>query len=159
MPSFSTKNAISWQSVSVEDPSTHEIHLLPSWPAVYERVLGVLSVAREPLTIEQLGRFGAIAASRDYIVWAIDWLRQFLDTVDHRFRLYHNTVAEFLSSSNTLNQADTQDLYADPLRWHRQMADYYWNTYHTDWKCCDTYGLNNLAMHLLKSNRMSGCML
>src|SRR5207253_8582860 len=38
------------QSVEVEDPDTGEITRASTWPTIYHPILGVLSVAREPLT-------------------------------------------------------------------------------------------------------------
>jgi len=160
------RTAVSRQGVEVEEPSSGEVHVLPSWPSVYKRVLGVLSVAREPLSIEQIRRLSAIMASQDYVVEALDWLRQFLEPVDHRFRLYHSTVAEFLGASSTRDWMETQDLYADPLRWHCRIADYYlsaWGGLNQGLPALEDasvrnldggYGLRHLPVHLDKSGQI-----
>ncbi|MCZ7567021.1 MAG: hypothetical protein M5U01_00275 [Ardenticatenaceae bacterium] len=150
------KAGVSRQSVEVEDPESGEVHYLPAWPAVYRRLLGVLAVALAPLAPAQIKALGGIAAGQKYLTEALDRLRQFLDVMNGRYRLYHATVAEFLTAAGTREHTDTADLYVDPIRWHRQIAGYYWKRYRDDWQRCDPYGLTNLATHLFESGDADG---
>ena len=86
----------------MEDPKSGESYIVSVWSAVYKRVLSVLAVALEPLSIEELMSLGGISADRDYVIDAVDQLSQFLDYVNDRYRLYHATLPEFLTSSSAL---------------------------------------------------------
>jgi hypothetical protein len=145
---YQIRRGANGRSVEARDPRTGKTHLLASWPAVYKRILGVLSVAREPLAIAQIARLGGILADHDYVFEAMDSLRQFLAQTGGRFSLYHSTVAEFLGAAGTRDDAETEDLYAEPLQWHRQIVDHYWKARRGGWRHCDAYGLNNLSAHL-----------
>ena len=118
------------------------------WPAVYEPVLGVLAVAAEPLESQLIARLGDIAVELKWVSPALKRLQQFLDLIDGSYRLYHSTVAEFLTAERTRKNPDTKDLYCDAEQWHLKIADYYWR-YRENWgECEDGYGFDNLAVHL-----------
>ena len=143
------KAGVEKQSVGVEDPANGEVHYVPAWPAVYNRILGVLAVAFEPLTLSQIKNLGDIATDWEYLTQAVDRLHQFLDLSENRHRLYHATLPEFLTAAHTREQTESADLYIDPLRWHKRIANYYWKSYHDDWlKCEDRYALQYIPGHL-----------
>ncbi|MCZ7569918.1 MAG: hypothetical protein M5U01_15225 [Ardenticatenaceae bacterium] len=147
------KSGVAQQSVEVEDPETGALRFRLAWPAVYAPILGLLAVAFAPLSLSQLRRLGGIAAAREDLVEAIDRLQQFLERVDGCYRLYHTTVAEFLTAPETATHSETSDLSVDPSRWHRQIVLAYRGTAPTwdrvDWHQVDEYGLLYLAGHLV----------
>src|SRR5262249_6295454 len=63
------------------------------------------------------------------------------------FRVFHKSFADFL-----LEDEDNVDYHIDSQAMHRRIADYYW-VHRDHWLKCDKYGLNNLAVHLAKSNK------
>lgn len=138
------------QSVTLED-SVGQTHYLAAWPAVYQNILGVLAVAFEPLTPLQIRDLGRIEVGLEYITEALDWLRQFLEVTDGRFRLYHATLPEFLTDPNTLTQEP--ELYVAPAERHWRVAAHYWKAFRAHWDNCDGYGLRHLVAHLRLSSR------
>ena len=124
------------------------------WGSIYMKVLGVLSVAREALTLEQIRALGDIGADWSDLTGAALWLRQFLNQERNRYQFYHATVPEFLTAEKTKasEELSTANLYIDAVRWHKRLADYYWTTRETRWEGCDAYGLRNLAEHLYESD-------
>jgi tetratricopeptide (TPR) repeat protein len=146
------KDITSRKSIEVEDVETGDVHYLSAWPAVYQRILGVLTVAREPLSLAQIRRFGAIAAAPEYLVEAMEYLRQFLDREGDGYRLYHSTIVELLTAESTKENPDTQDIYQNSLRSHSRIVTFYrkgtesWED--VDWRRVDDYGLLHLAEHL-----------
>src|SRR4029453_2980706 len=135
-----------------KDAETGEIYDKPVWPVLYSRVLGVLSVAMEPLDLDLIERLGEIRAERPSVVQALEHLLQFLEVTNNRYRFYHVTVLEFLTSDRTAAKADTADLYQNPHQWHQAIIHFYkgasssWST--VDWTKMDDYGLRYLAQHL-----------
>ncbi len=144
--------SVARERIELTDPETGETYDKPVWPAFYDRVLGVLAVAMEPVDLDLLLRLGGISTERAWADDALERLRQFLDVVDGRYRLYHATVGEFLTSDRTRDSADTADLFQDPRRRHRQIADRYWRQ-REQWTECDDYGLRNLAVHLYRGEQ------
>jgi hypothetical protein len=141
------------QGVSVKVASNQQSLYLPIWPSVYVPILGVLAVAFEPLTLQQIKKLGGIDTDGNYLTEAIDRLLQFLDRVDGRIRLYHSTVAEFLTNDQT--HTTSTDLYIDPVDWHGRISDILWQKCHLDWSPCDDYDLKYLPSHLKAAVRES----
>ena len=142
------KQSLARQRIEMVDQETGGTYDKPVWPAVHSRVLAVLAVAREPVTLEQIRYLGGIAANWIDLNAAKDSLLQFLDIVDGRYRLYHATLPEFLTDAHTREQTDTQDLYVGAGEWHKQIGDRYWRSHSQDWSQCDAYGLAHLPAHL-----------
>ncbi|MHC2842870.1 hypothetical protein [Bradyrhizobium diazoefficiens] len=132
--------------------SLGKIYSAEVWPAVYDPILGVLAVAAEPLSAEQIAALGDIVVELKWVYPALNRLRQFFDVIDERHRLYHATVAEFLTSDRTRRNKETADLYQDATLHHNQIADYYWRL-RDNWAQSDDYGLANLAFHLLQAKQ------
>ncbi len=148
------KASVARERIELKDPDTGETYDKAVWPAVYHPILGMLAVAAEPIDLELIEQLGGIRAERIWVSGALERLLQFLDVIDGRYRLYHATVAEFLTAPDTKSSTETADLYVDAVRWHGQIATYYWTRYHTDWsRCDDAYGLNSLATHLDRSEQ------
>jgi hypothetical protein len=144
------KAKVQGQSVMLED-SGGQTHYLAAWPTVYQNILGVLAVAFEPLTPLQIRDLGRVEAGLEYVIEALDWLRQFLEVADGRFRLYHATLPEFLTDPNTLTREP--ELYVAPANRHGRVAGHYWKTLRGHWESCDGYGLRHLVAHLRLGSR------
>lgn len=146
------------QSVIVKEPVTRKQHFVDAWPAVYEPILGVLSVAREPLDENQIRWLGGIAAEKTYVSAAISRLLQFLDHKGTRYRLYHATLPEFLTDKSTHEDAELKRFAVEPAYWHKEIVaacragSDAWEK--VDWLQADSYGLRNLASHLYE---LRGC--
>jgi archaellum biogenesis ATPase FlaH len=149
------KAAVSRERVELKDPETGETYDKPIWPAVYDRILGVLVVAMEPLDLDLLARLGGSRVERSWVGNALDRLLQFLDVIDNCYRFYHATVAEFLTSEKTRSNPATTDLYQDGKQRHHQIADYYWQTYGSDqerWLDCeDEYAIRYTPLHMIEA--------
>ena len=149
------KTMVSRERVELQDAETGEIYDKPVWPAVYDRILGVLAVAMEPVDSDLIEQLGQIQADRSWVLQALDRLVQFLEAIDGRYRLYHGTVAEFLTAYKTRANIETKDLYQDPQRRHRQIVTSYhkgtasWDR--VNWQRENTYGLRYLTQHVVAS--------
>ena len=149
------KASVDTERIELKDTSTGETYDKPVWPSIYGRVLGVLAVALAPLDIELIERLGEIRAGRDWVLRALDHLAQFLDVTGHRYRLYHATLAEFLTDKKLENDVDHRDLYQDARQRHQQIADHYWRLRSLEsgsagsLEQIDDYGLDYLAAHLV----------
>ena len=106
--------------------------------SVLHSVLGLLSVARAPLSVRQLGRIMNIG-QRQIVEDGINPIRQFLLEVDGAYTFYHNRFHEFVT--HTI-------LYPDELPLaHRKIADWLQlpENAHSE------YRLASLAYHLFES--------
>jgi hypothetical protein len=119
------KAMVQKESVEITDPNSGDTSYIPAWPGVYQRILGVLTVAFEPLSTTQIRDLGGIRANPEYVTQAVGWLIQFLDVIDGSYCWYHATVSEFLTRKDTQDRAETVDLYVDRVRWHRSIATFY----------------------------------
>lgn len=140
------------RSIRVRDASTGKDHFLSMWTEVYKPLFGVLAVAFEPLSVDQIHALGGIVGSRDDVIEAKEWLRQFLDEEGDSYTFYHATLPEYLASETTRENPHYQDLAVDPIMWHGKIVAAYrreaatWDK--VDWRTVDDYGLLNLAGHL-----------
>lgn len=132
-----------------------------NWDKSYAPVLGILSVARDSLTLEQLRAF---TGKPESAVWSVlGDLEQFIQEVKDvdqqghaisKYALYHQSVIDFLRS--LLLKAQDQEFrntyYVPEKDQHRRIVRYYrglattWE--HLDWSKVDDYGLRHLASHL-----------
>jgi hypothetical protein len=140
------KTAVARDHIEIRDPETSQLYDKLIWPAIYDRILGVLAVAMEPLELSMIESLGGILAERAWVLPAVERLLPFLETKASRYRLYHTTLAEFLTDDETRADPKTHDLYQDAQQRHHQVVKHYWQ-YHDNWGKCDAYGLNHLAAH------------
>ncbi len=140
-----------WDSVKeekVEIVNTYDEQ--PAWEWLYQPILGILSVAREPLKAAQIANLGRIKVEDRWLQTALGRLGQFLDQVSNCYRLYHTTFPEFLTSSQT--ETNYPEYYLKPLEWHSKIVAYYrdrkakWDE--VEWRKTDNYGLLYLPVHL-----------
>ena len=145
------KQGVAGQQIVGKD-ATGKTYSADAWPAVYDPILGVLAVAAEPLSVDQIHRLGAIVVDVKWVYQALNQLRQFLDVVDGRRRFYHATVGDFLTLPSTHEATETEDIYQDARQRHRQVVDHYLNQYGNGWATCpDDYGFEHLVNHIIAS--------
>ena len=107
-------------------------------------LLGVLAVAKEPLTLGQLTCFTEFSPQmlRDALLDLI----QFLDpglSQQKRYEFWHQSLIDFLLDENW-----AEDYWIDAREWHARIANAYLNAFCGNWDACDHYGLNYLLAHL-----------
>jgi hypothetical protein len=152
------KRTVDEQAIRVTDPQTGRKYSLEVWPEIYQPILGILSVAREPLTIEQIQKFGDIPGDWQHLIGAIDRLRQFLDKIENCYSLYHSTLPEFFTSPKT--QTNYDYCYVDSVVQNRYILSHYqagaksWAEVDLKEIAEDDYGLSHLAQHLVKGDQV-----
>jgi WD40 repeat protein len=117
-----------------------------AWDTVYRPLLGVLAVARAPLTVAELTQFGPSTVEPAAVADALGRLGQFLDHEDGRLRLYHVSFPEYLTADAT--RAGHPADHVDPAAWHRRVG-----TRAAEDLASDGYGLRHAAEHLALSLR------
>jgi len=136
-------------SLEIEQPSAPGDEVTPAWEGAGQRMLGVLAVARAPLTLDQLMRLGGIRVWRSAASSVLQRLVPFLDERNGGWQLFHPSLAEFLAMKAA---TDTPDLGIEGTEWHRRVIRAYrdraasWAD--VDWDAVDEYGLLHLAEHL-----------
>ncbi|MBD0262411.1 MAG: hypothetical protein ICV78_06690 [Tolypothrix sp. Co-bin9] len=146
------KDSVANQSVDVSSATISvQKTYLPAWEGLYQPILGILSVAREPLELEQIVNFGNFQVEQRWVKEAFSRLEQFLRWQGDCCLFYHSTFPEFLTSSRT--QTKHSKFYLDTTEWHKKIARYYRNGASTckdvDWeKVKDNYAFEHLVYHL-----------
>ncbi len=114
------------------------------WRREYRPVIGVLCVARSPLTTAQLADLAEV--DRDLAAEVIELCRLLIeertDDGAAAYGWYHGAVADFLTS-----QADNPDDWFDRERYHRQIADRLHARFPDAAAIDESYALNSLAHH------------
>jgi WD40 repeat protein len=125
------------------------------WKALYRPLLGILAIARAALTPDQFEAFGRLTSTGGSCAKALAALRQFLDRDQAGgYRLYHASVAEFLTSMTTKEAHPT--LYCKPGKWHGRITKYALKRHRKDgtWKQADPYLRIHLAAHTAAVGRL-----
>jgi WD40 repeat protein len=146
------RDAVAGERVEVPGAPLGVSERLPAWEALYQPVLGVLAVAREPLTLKQIGDFGAIDAEERWLRGALARLGQFLAGDERGYRLYHASFPEYVTAAET--RLTHPDDYLDPGEWHRKIAISALAAFGKDWFACeDDYALAHAPAHLAAAIR------
>jgi WD40 repeat protein len=146
------RDAVADERVEVLTAALGERVWLPAWEGLYQPVLGVLAVAREPLRPQQIAHLGAIDASERWLYGALARLAQFLHREDGRSRLYHASFAEYLTAPATRDTHPGD--YLDPGEWHGKIAATASGACGGDWLSCqDPYALDHTPAHLVAAVR------
>jgi AAA ATPase domain len=122
-----------------------------AWRERYAPVLGILAVAQQALTEEQLGSFGGI--KKGQVRDILTALRQLLDMDEslpasqRTYTLYHRTFADFLLDEDRAEEywCERQEQLQRIINHYRGKVPY-WDA--VDWHQVDDYGLMHLATHL-----------
>ncbi|HVK26149.1 MAG TPA: hypothetical protein VM677_32735 [Actinokineospora sp.] len=115
------------------------------WERVHGRMLGVVVVARGPLTLAQW----AVMAGQplDVAERASHDMLQFLTRSAERVRIFHLTLAEYLTAEET--RAHAPHSWIDAAMSNQDTAAQLIATYGADWAACrDDYALANVVGHL-----------
>ncbi|MFD4690145.1 hypothetical protein [Streptomyces sp. NPDC058463] len=126
-------------------------------PAGWERVglpvIGVLTVAREALTEEQLSALSGTPVQVGPARKVLESLRWLLDRSDGRIAFFHTSISEFLAGEEA--RAKHPECWVDETEWHEQIVRHYRgaaaNWEEVDWTEVDRYGLVHLVTHLLRA--------
>jgi hypothetical protein len=122
---------------------------MPAWEGAGQRLLGVLTVARASLTLDQLMTFGTVPVRRRDAANVLERLVPFLDADGRTWQLFHSSLAQFLATD-----------VVDQAEWHRRIIGHYrgsaasWGE--VDWAEADDYGLLHLAEHLIAVDDLDG---
>ncbi|MEU3901060.1 hypothetical protein [Streptomyces sp. NPDC045251] len=123
------------------------------WEGVGLPIIGVLTVAREALTEEQLSVLSGAPVGRGPARRALARLRWLLDRGGDRIAFFHTSVNEFLAGDEA--RTEHPECWVDETRWNERFALHYRgaaaNWADVDWSEVDRYGLTHLAHHVLRS--------
>lgn len=115
------------------------------WEVRYLPVLGVLAVAREPLSEERVGQWTGCRPQE--VAGALRDLWQYLSVEpgeEQRFRIYHRSFLDFL-----LDRSRSRDHWIDGAEWHGKIAGHYLGA----GSRLDAYALQHLVSHLAGAGR------
>ncbi|RSN50762.1 hypothetical protein DMH12_24155 [Streptomyces sp. WAC 04229] len=123
------------------------------WEGVGLPIIGVLTVAREALTEDQLTALSGTPVQEEPAQKVLSSLRWLLDRRSDRIAFFHASVNEFLAGQEAREKHP--ECWVDETRWHEQIAHHYRGTAPNwadlDWLQVDHYGLAHLAAHVLKA--------
>jgi len=136
-------------SVETRGAEALEVKYLPAWEGLYQPLLGLLCVTQEPQDQSWLRSLGLPGVEQRWVTGALGRLGQFLQPRVDGFRLYHTTLVDFLTASQTA--ATYPDCYLDPHEWHRRITAHYLANFKMNWSKCDHYGLTYLVDHIVKA--------
>lgn len=131
------------------------------WLGYYSAILGVLSIAEESLSEQQLRFFTGQSdlKLRTYL----GRLQQFIERIEsgknmpdekYRYRLYHQSFVDFFGNQFITkgNKRFDNKYYLRREEWHKKIVDYYQDlgAFQVDyiWSKMDSYGLLHLVSHL-----------
>jgi hypothetical protein len=125
---------------------------VPAWEGVGQRLLAVLTVARAPVSLEQAIALGSVRVWRSAAASVFERFVPFLDELEPGWRLFHASLAEFLTSDAARAYPD---IAVDADEWNRRIVRRYraaaesWAD--VEWLEVDDYGLLHLAEHLAET--------
>lgn len=114
-----------------------------SWDQAYKPVLGVMAVAKEPLTRRQIADFSRV--EQGTVGTILIQLREFVDSMgrgaDRRYSIYHRSFAEYLVSEENPD-------YIDGQKAHKQIVECF-KAGALSWK--EVYPMKYLLSHMIAS--------
>jgi hypothetical protein len=122
---------------------------LDQWRTSYRPVMGILAVAQDTLTRDQLTKY--TGRSKQIITDILQELNQFLDPIQANrdmYRLYHQSITDFLQ-----DEERAEEFWIDLKEVHRSLAAGYVKDYASNWQKCDSYGLRYLPVHLMRAGQ------
>lgn len=134
--------------LELADPGAGEGAFVDPWEAVAQRLLGILVVARAPLTLDQLANLGGVHVWPSAQKGVIQLFAPFLDETPQGLQLFHASFAEILTDGE---RPAIADIALDAEEWSRRIVGRYqqgqaWAD--VDWRRVDDYGLLHVASHL-----------
>lgn len=136
-------------------PDVNTSKFATTWMNEYEPLLGSLSVAVPVAPNQVLPRWlhwdkGQVQARMGTVTQVVEHTEQY----GGGCTLYHRSMAEFLASNSYKENHNlcVNQYYAEPLRQHDRIVQYYLKaaqqSWKGDWSKCDDYGFNQLVTHL-----------
>jgi tetratricopeptide (TPR) repeat protein len=136
------------------------------WTEGYAPLMGILCIAQEGLTQEQLQRFTGQSESAVFL--NMTRLRQFTDDAlvnnmnptDRKYRLYHRSLLDFFQRQSLTidDERIPNSFYLPPEEWHARLVDHYFagamSVQYVNWHQVDDYGLRHLTTHLYSLSRL-----
>jgi hypothetical protein len=125
------------------------------WEDCYQPILGVLAVAREPVTEDQVASFTGIRRTK--LRQRLGVARQFLDQWQDEqgavtYALFHHSLRDYL-----LDKARNEDFWCAAEDWHQAIAGSLLSLYRERWQDCeDEYALRYTPSHLVEALREAG---
>ncbi|WP_187283160.1 ATP-binding protein [Streptomyces sp. t39] len=123
------------------------------WAGAGLPIIGVLTVAREPLTEDQLALLSGARIHEEPARRVLEGLRWLLDRRDGRVAFFHTSIGEFLTGGESRERHP--ECWVDETHWHQRIVRHYRGTApdwaDVDWSQVDRYGLAHLVAHLLKA--------
>ncbi|PSB33706.1 WD40 repeat domain-containing protein [Stenomitos frigidus] len=115
-------------------------------------ILGILAVAREPLSQQQISQFTGVEL--EDVGEQIRVIRQFFDVFDsgleEKYTLFHQSFRDYLIDSK-----NKPDFWCDPTRQHQRIVNFYWSDKKV-WSqehASDRYLWNYLPYHLSQATQ------
>jgi hypothetical protein len=142
---------------------------LLDWPHDYAPILGILSVARESLSLAQLQAFSGLG---ERWVWtALADMQMFIEEIParsvntpgvSRWRLYRQALVDYLLSPRFqfAGREALNRFYLPPQEWHRRILHFYlgsnldWGS--LDWQKVDEYAVRQLVEHAVAAGCLGG---
>lgn len=118
---------------------------LPAWPGLYQPLLAVLAIAREPLAGAELAAYAGLSAGPSWVQDALLRLGQFLTENSGRVQLYHASLADFLTSTQAHEHYGWTSV--DAPAWHRRLVERSVARYADRWDQATGYLRRQLAGH------------
>lgn len=118
---------------------------LPAWPGLYQPLLAVLAIAREPLSGAELAAYAGLSADPSWAEDALLRLGQFLTEDAGRVQLYHASLADFLTGPQA--REHYRWTCVDAPAWHRRLVDRAAGRYADRWNQATDYLRRQLAGH------------
>jgi hypothetical protein len=119
------------------------------WGPAFRPVLGMLAVAREPLSVQQLARFTALTEHdvRDHVSTLSELLAHGPDK--RTYRLYHESFVDLLLSDRAGRfECSASELHAGIVQWYAGRG----SSAGRDWARADDYGLRHVVTHLARAD-------
>jgi hypothetical protein len=136
--------------LDVMEPRGDQDTVTPAWEGVGQPLLGVLTVARESLSIEQLTQLTGVRVWPRAVRNVLSRLRWLLDVRGDQVAFFHQSIGDFLLGDQAA--AECPECHVDEAEWHERIVRHYrgsagsWEE--VDWAGVDRYGLAHLAAHL-----------
>lgn len=142
---------------------------LLDWPHDYAPLLGILSVARESLSLPQLQAFSGL--SERWVWTALADMQMFIEEIPtrsantsgvSRWRLYRQALIDYLLSPRfqLAGRGVLNRFYLPPQEWHRRILNFYlgssldWGS--LDWQKVDEYAVRQLVEHAVAADCLAG---
>jgi WD40 repeat protein len=135
--------------LEIAEPKGVGDEFVPAWEGVGRRLVGILAVARAPLSLEQLRLLGGIRVWPSAAEQVLSHFVPYLDEAPAGFEFFHPSLREFLTS----DVRDASDVTVSATEWHRRIVRAYRKEFSHGWDDCDGYGVAFLLHHAIESGR------